>query len=106
MESNLESIKNIFSKMQEDGWNISKELKWGFFFVSHKEDRLKQIYEELKDREYLLESIYQADDEKWVLQASKTEILAPEKLHRRNISFNELAEHYDSIYDRWVVGKD
>jgi len=106
MESNLESIKNIFSKMQENGWNISQELTWGFFFVSQEEGRLKQIYKELKDRKYLLESIHKDDDEKWVLRASKKEILVPEKLHRRNISFNELAEHYDSIYDRWVVGKD
>jgi hypothetical protein len=106
MQSNLENIKNIFSKMQEDGWDISQALKWGFIFVSQEEDRLKQIYKELKDHKYLLESIHQADDKMWVLQASKKEILAPEKLHRRNISFNELAAHFNSIYDRWDVGKD
>jgi hypothetical protein len=106
MESNLENIKNIFSKMQEDGRDISQALKWEYFFVSQEEERLKQIYKELKDHKYLLESIHQTDDKRWVLQASKTEILAPEKLHKRNISFNELAEHYKSIYDRWNVGKD
>ena len=106
MESSLENIKNIFNKMKEEGWDISQAHKWGYFFVSQEEDKLKQIYRELKDRKYSLESIQQADDKKWVLQTSKTEILAPEKLHKRNISFNELAEHYNSIYDRWDVGKN
>lgn len=106
MESNLEKIKSMFDKMQENGWDITQPLKWGFFFVSREEKNLKQIYEELKNHGYILESIHQFDDSIWVLQTSKTEVLVPEKLHRRNISFNELASVYDSEYDGWDAGKE
>jgi hypothetical protein len=105
MESNLEKIKSMFDKIQENGWDIMHPLKWGFFFVSREEEKLKQVYEELKNHGYILESIHQPDNITWVLQVSKIETLVPEKLHRRNISFNDLASIYDSEYDGWDVGK-
>ena len=50
--------------------------------------------------------LHGADDGAWVLQVSKTEVLAADKLHRRNLAFNDLAAHcgVDS-YDGWDVGK-
>ena len=104
MDENLEKIKVIFGEMEENGWDITGPLKWGFFFMSGEEDNLKQIYEELKDHSYVFESIHQ-DGDKWVLRVSKMEVLAPEKLHRRNVSFAELASAYGSIYDGWDAGK-
>jgi hypothetical protein len=35
-----------------------------------------------------------------------SEILTPEKLHKRNIAFNELARHCEvELYDGWAVEK-
>jgi hypothetical protein len=53
-----------------------------------------------------MESLHEADDKSWVLQVSKSEVLDPEKLHKRNISFNQLAEYCEvELYDGWDVGK-
>jgi len=96
----------MFAKMKSNGWDTTLPLKWGFFFVHPNEAPLHSVYEELKDHDYRLESLHHADDGQWVLQVSKTEILTAEKLHRRNMAFNELAEHCGvDLYDGWDVGK-
>jgi hypothetical protein len=92
--------------MNKDGWDMSMPMKWGFFFINSDQELLKQVYEVLKDYNYHLESVHQADETTFVLQVSKTEILTALKLHARNQSFNQLAEqlHID-CYDGWDVGK-
>ena len=105
MIANEENIKTLFSKMNNEGWDISKPLKWGFFFYSKVEDNLKMVYSELMDHDYQVEYVHENEDNEWVLHVSKVESLASNKLHRRNIAFNELAEAYNSYYDGWDVGK-
>ena len=107
MESNLERIVEVFQKMKASGWEVNSPLKWGFFFIDEEKAKLERIFEELKDYQYILEGIYQPEDEKyWVLHASKVETLNPEKLNRRNISFNDLANYFEvAAYDGWDVGK-
>ena len=106
MESNLEHLVEMFDKMKENGWDTSKPLKWGFFFMHSTLDPLKQVYAVLAEHKYKLESVHQADETTFVIQVSKTEILTPLKLHARNQSFNQLAQelHIDT-YDGWDVGK-
>lgn len=106
MECNEESIISIFSKMEADGWDTQKPLKWGFFFFSNEEENLHSIFSELSDHDYKIENIHKNEDNEWVMQVSKTEILTSDKLHRRNMAFNELAEAYGSYYDGWDVGKN
>ena len=107
MDTNLERLTEIFNKMQADGWNIQSNLNWGFFFVDPDKEKLKRVYEELKDNNYVLEDIYQPDDEEfWTLHVSKIETLTSEKLHKRNIAFNELADYCEvESYDGWDVEK-
>lgn len=105
MKPDIESVMATYKKMGKNGWNVKGPLKWGFFFFSKSRDNLDKIYSELKDYHYSLDRIEKNDDGEWVLQVSKIEVLAPEKLHRRNVSFVDLAEKYDSIYDGWDVGK-
>jgi hypothetical protein len=106
MQCNLENVQAMFAKMAMDGWNTDAPLKWGFFFIHSSEKPLLKVFGELKDHGYILESIHQAEDEMWVLQVSKTEILGAEKLHRRNIAFNGLAQHCRvDLYDGWDVGE-
>ena len=106
MQCNLESVQATFAKMTADGWDANTPLKWGFFFVHSSKEPLLKVFGELQDHGYKTESIHQSDDGAWVLQVSKTEVLAAEKLHRRNLAFNDLADHcgVDS-YDGWDVGK-
>lgn len=104
MECNLENLINVFNKMSDDGWDINSPSKWGFFFFSNSKETSENIFKEMKDYNYVIEDLYQNDDV-WILHVSKTETLKPEKLHGRNIQFNELAEAYNSIYDGWDVSK-
>jgi hypothetical protein len=106
MICSLENVLEIFARMEADGWNTATPLKWGFFFVHSTKEPLNAVFAELKGHNYKVESLHQTDDGKWVLQVSKTEVLPAEKLHRRNVAFNDLAEHCGvELYDGWDVGK-
>jgi hypothetical protein len=41
----------------------------------------------------------------WQLCTTKKEILLADKLHRRNIAFDELAKYMNGEYDGWDVSK-
>jgi hypothetical protein len=106
MECDLERLKQMFSKMAEDGLDTSKPLKWGFFFVASNKDNLMAVYNELKDHTYVLEELREDEEDKdvWILHVSKIDTLTCEKLHRRNLSFNELAGSMAvESYDGWDV---
>jgi hypothetical protein len=68
------------------------------------EENVKGIFSELVDHEYKVENVSD-NEEEWVLQVSKVESLTPDKLHRRNVAFNELAKAYNAFYDGWDVGQ-
>lgn len=106
MQVDLGRLERIFEKMLADGFNISDPLKWGFFFFDNDSNKLRRVFEELKDKNYIQEDLNEMDDGKWRLYVSKVDILTPEKLHKRNIAFNELAEYCDvELYDGWDVEK-
>lgn len=106
MQTDLNNIQFSFDKMGKDGFDITSELKWGFFFFNNNVESLKKVYEELKDHNYTLEKLEEIDPGEWKLQVSKNEISSADKLHRRNIAFNELAEYCDvDLYDGWDVEK-
>ena len=107
MQPNLENLQVLFEKMQNDGFDTSKELKWGFFFVNDNKEGLERVFSELKDHGYVMEKLeLEEDGEDWILVLSKIDVLTAEKLHKRNIAFNSLAEHCDvDLYDGWDVGK-
>lgn len=93
MELNLERLIITFEKMNSNGFDTNKELKWGFYFVDVDKSKLENVYNELGEKNYILEGLYQNEDFLWSLHTSKIDILTPEKLHKRNIAFNELAWH-------------
>lgn len=106
MEANIERLKAIFEEMSQNEFDTSVPLKWGFFFFDRDKNKLLKVYEELKEKEYTLDGIEKMDDQMWRLFVTKVEILTPEKLHKRNLAFNELAEYCSvSIYDGWDVEK-
>ena len=108
MIPNLDNLIELFHKMQADGFDTNSPLKWGFYFVDTDKEKLKRVFLELKDKNYILEKIYLVDDSdtEWTLHASKIDTLTPEKLHKRNMAFNELADYCKvSLYDGWDVEK-
>ena len=106
MVTSLESLQDVFNKMNNEGWNTNSMLKWGFFFFDKDQDKLLSLFTELENHTYQIEELHQTDDDDWVLHVSKLDVLTPEKLHRRNIAFNELAAHCGvELYDGWDVGQ-
>ena len=106
MISSLDNLLDMFKKMNDIGFNTSAPLKWGFYFVDADKGKLQSVFNVLKDNNYLLEDIYLSDDKNWTLHVSKIDILTPEKLHKRNNAFNELADYCNvELYDGWNVEK-
>lgn len=106
MRSDLSKLEETFNQMKNDGFDTSSQLKWGFFFFDTSKAKLENLYNELKDHDYVLEDLNLMDDQEWRLYVSKIETLTPEGLHKRNMAFNDLAEHCNvSLYDGWDVEK-
>ena len=106
MKANKENLKSIFSKMEKDGFDTKNELKWGYYFFDKNKKNLETVFDELKDHNYNFENIIEMEDKNWRLFVSKVEVLGYEKLHKRNIAFNELAEYCNvDLYDGWDVEK-
>jgi hypothetical protein len=74
--------------MARNGFDTSQPLKWGFFFMDSAVEPLRRVLKELDSHNYRLERLEPADDGTWVLAVSKCEVLAVDKLHLRNQSFN------------------
>lgn len=106
MKWELDRILNAYEKLSTEGWNMYSELKWGFNFLSSTEKNLIEIFSEMKDFNYEIDFFrYRDDIQLWQLYVTKKEILEAEKLHRRNLAFNELAIYNKSEYDGWDVSK-
>lgn len=106
MNSDLNRLKSTFDSMSKDGFNISSNLRWGFFFIDESKEALLKLFDELKDHGYELQDLNKIDSQEWRLSVNKSETLTPEKLHKRNIAFNELADHCSvALYDGWDVEK-
>jgi hypothetical protein len=90
--------------MREDGVDLTASLVWGFFFMNGSRPPLERVCEELAGHGYVVEELTERDDDTWVLHVTKTEVLELEKLHRRNVAFNELAAYCEvDLYDGWDV---
>jgi hypothetical protein len=106
MVSDLNRLIQTFKNMNSDGFDTTGALKWGFFFIDTKKERLTKVFGELCEHEYNLEGIEKTRDGLWQLYVTKIDTLTPEKLHERNFAFNELAEYCNvQLYDGWDVEK-
>lgn len=106
MISDLDRLKETFHAMSADGFNVDGNLRWGFYFLDNSKEKLLKVYDELKDHGYELHDITEIDSDEWRLSVSKVDTLTAEKLHRRNVAFNELADYCSvECYDGWDVEK-
>jgi len=106
MNADFETTNAMFDKMSQDGFPIDSELKWGFYFVDSSKLKLDKVFKELSSSNYKFEQIEKIENGLLQLHVSKIEKLGPEKLHRRNLAFNQLAEYCKvHSYDGWDVEK-
>jgi hypothetical protein len=106
METDLNQLQEIFIKMTKDGFNTNSPLKWSFYFIDAEKNRLEKLYKEMMEHNYITEKLEHNEENEWTLQVSKVDTLTPEKLHKRNKAFNELAGYCNvKLYDGWDVEK-
>lgn len=98
-----EHFQNIFDELTNKGFHVKKPLLWTFFFYSSSKNSLTRVVKELDGYGYTIEVI--GSDNEFRLMASKSEILIPEKLEKRNTAFYELADYCNVAFDGWEVSK-
>ena len=113
-ESQIEGITEIFNDAKtEDGWDLSEEMLYSFYFVDESVDKLEKLGLKLEADGYDFVDIFELGDEEtekstgeYLLHIDKTEIHTPESLATRNVEFKKLAAEYDlKTYDGWEFGE-
>lgn len=104
MRANIDSVKDIFSKMESNGFDTNQLLRWGFFFIASNKRNLESLFKELENHNYKVLYLKKTDTNEWTLKVYKDDILNYEKLHKRNLAFNDLADYCNvELYDGWDV---
>lgn len=107
MKWELNKLDSLFTKMSKDGLDTSSSLQWGFTFMALYKSQLNKVFNELEDYGYILSKMeYREQLSLWILYVTKVEILTYDKLHKRNLAFEELADYLGiHCYDGWDVQK-
>lgn len=113
-ESQIEGIREIFNDAKtEDGWDLSSEMLYSYYFVDEDVDKLEQLGNDLEKDGYVFVDIFELGDEEtdestgeYLLHIDKEEIHTPESLAERNVEFAKLAEEREiKTYDGWEFGE-
>lgn len=113
-ESQLEGIKEIFNDAKtQDGWDLSEEMLYSFYFVDKDVDKLEKLGLKLEADDYDFVDIFELGDEdtdestgEYLLHIDKIEVHTPESLAQRNVEFQKLADEYEiTTYDGWEFGE-
>lgn len=114
VETQIEGITEIFNDAKtEDGWDLSQEMLYSFYFVDENVDKLEKLGLHLEKEGYDFVDIFELGDEEtekstgeYLLHIDKTEVHSPESLAQRNVEFQKLAEEYTiKTYDGWEFGE-
>lgn len=112
--SQIEGIKEIFADAKtEDGWDLSEEMLYSFYFVDESVEKLEKLGLKLEADGYDFVDIFELGDEEteestgeYLLHIDKVEIHTPESLAARNVEFGKLAGEYElKTYDGWEFGE-
>ncbi len=99
-------IKETFEELQQNGWDTSEDLSWGFVFNASDKEKLYNIFEELKGYNYEITKLeHTHNSDAWELHIAKDEALTFDELHRRNVEFAEIAHFFNARYMGWDVEK-
>lgn len=101
----LDSIKDTFRRMEENGVNTQKELLWGYFFTNKTKEKLEKITDIFRKDGYQIIDIYQDKNDLYWLNIEKVEVHSPESLYKRCKEFYQFAEKNNlESFDGYDVG--
>lgn len=112
--SQIEGITEIFNDAKtEDGWDLSEEMLYSYYFVDEDVDKLEKLGLKLEADGYDFVDIFELGDEEteestgeYLLHVDRTEVHTPETLAERNVEFAKLAAEYElKTYDGWEFGE-
>jgi hypothetical protein len=113
-KSQLEGITEIFeTARREDGWDMSREMLYSFYFVDESIEKLNNLGEKLQADGYDFVDVFELAEEdsdeptgEYLLHIDKVEKHTPESLAERNVEFQNLADEYEiETYDGWEFGE-
>ena len=103
MRADIESLKNIFNQMRNDGIDISRLNTWSFFFFDRSETNILLLKERLKNENRSIQ-IDQLNDGYWRLLITKERAYSVDQLHTQNLEYNKLVELLGvELYDGWNI---
>ncbi len=114
-EEQIKEIKEIFSEAEsEQGWNVTGEMLYSFYFVDESVEKLEKLGEHLEKEGFTFVNIYELGDEEnnaptgeYLLHLDRVENHTPESLAERNLDFEKLAKEFEiETYDGWEFGED
>lgn len=114
-ETQIKEIKEIFAEAErEEGWNVTGEMLYSFYFVDESVEKLEKLGEHLESEGYTFVNVYELGDEEtkeptgeYLLHLDKVEQHTPDSLADRNLKFEKLADEFDvESYDGWEFGED
>ena len=113
-ESQLEGIRELFETARtEDGWDVTGEMLYSFYFVDRSVEKLQKLGENLETDNLDFIDIFEIGDEEtkeptgeYLLHIDQITSYTPESLAEMNVKFQKLAEEYDiDSYDGWEFGE-
>jgi hypothetical protein len=108
----LEQLQQMFHRIVEGpGWDLSRPMRWGFFFVDSSAERLERAVSIFESRGYRFVAILRQEPDEVVdgvafcLHVERDEVHTPDSLHARNAQLEDLAEELGlDGYDGMDVG--
>ena len=103
MSAQFEGLISVFEELKEEGFDVSKPLKWCWFFEDKGQGKLQNLGKELQGLGFSMDSIV-AEEDRFRLCISKTEVLTPEQLNENNNLLINMSDiHSIENYDGWDV---
>ncbi len=80
--------------MANNGFDVSGELLWGFFFVDHNKEKLLLLRNELETMGFVFAQLELVDDNLWQLHVTKTAVITVPQLHSLNEELNQIVAQF------------
>jgi hypothetical protein len=88
-------------KLEESGFDISKEHLLEFWFYSNKEEAINKVADDLKQRNFEVIVNQTEEDPRYVIRALKSLIPDIGALLSLRVEFDNLAKLHGAEYDGW-----
>lgn len=105
-EFSLNKFITTFDKMQhEAGWDITKKLYWGFYFLDKDYKKLESFGILLKEHGYRVIEMREIEGERlYLLHLEQVAIHTPQSFFDTCVNLATIAEtHHIEIFDGWDV---